>query len=67
MFNDDVPAKCPECASTDVVFDKRSIACRSCNFTEDFEIAVTSDDPAAAASVNRAHAEAVFRRWGFAG
>ncbi len=67
MFNDDVPAKCPECASTDVMYDKKTIACRACNFEESFEISVAADDEAAAASVNRAHALAVFQRWGFAG
>ena len=67
VFNDDVPAKCPECASIDVEFDRVRISCKNCETTETFKLTRDLEDSDAFSELNKQHAISVFRRWGFAG
>ena len=67
MFNDDVPAKCPECSSIDVEFDREQIWCKSCDAKDVFKLNGSMPIDDALAEINKQHAISVFRRWGFAG
>jgi transcription elongation factor Elf1 len=67
MFNDDVPAKCPECASIDIEYDRVKISCKSCEASDTFKLNPDSEDGDAFSEINRQHAISIFRRWGFAG
>ena len=67
MFNDDVPAKCPECASIDIELDRVRISCKNCEITETFKLTPDLEDSDAFSELNKQHAISVFRRWGFAG
>lgn len=67
MFNDDVMAICPSCASASVSIDKTHIRCLDCEFEEPLIILAADDRNSAVTEIQKQNMIVVLRRWQFAG
>ena len=67
MFNDDVIAICPSCASSSVSIDKTHIRCLDCEFEESLLILAADERNSAVTEIQKQNMIVVLRRWQFAG
>ena len=67
MFNDDVMAICPSCASVSVSIDKTHIRCLDCELEERLVILADDEINKALIEIQKQNMIAVLRRWQFAG